>query len=58
MPDFERLTDSLRSELATSPEERAYANGYKTGKAIARLQVAVIAGVAAVTFATLRMYLA
>ncbi len=58
MPDFERLTDSLRAELATSTEERAYAKGYTAGKAIARLQVVVIAGVAAVTFATIRMYLA
>ena len=55
MPDFERLTDKLRADMAKSPEERAYAKGYTAGKAIARLQVVVIFGVAAVVFAALRL---
>lgn len=42
MPDFERLTDSLRAELATSPEERAYANGYTAGKSRARVEVLLV----------------
>lgn len=42
MPDFERLTDSLREEVATTPEEREWAKGYTVGKSRARLEVAVI----------------
>jgi hypothetical protein len=42
MPDFERLIDSLRAELATSPEERAYAEGYTAGKSRARFEVLAV----------------
>jgi hypothetical protein len=42
MPDFERLTDKLRADLATSPEERAYAKGYTAGKSRARFEVLAV----------------
>jgi hypothetical protein len=42
MPDFERLTDRLRVDLATTPEEREWAKGYAAGKTRARIEVAVI----------------
>jgi hypothetical protein len=42
MPYFERLTDRLRGELATSPEERAYAKGYTAGKSRARFEVLAV----------------
>ena len=48
MPDFERLIDSLRAELATSPEERAYAEGYTAGKSRARFEVLAVVVVLAV----------
>jgi hypothetical protein len=36
------LIDSLRAELATSPEERAYAEGYTAGKSRARFEVLAV----------------
>ena len=43
MPDFERLTDSLREHLADTPEKKGWAAGYAAGKSRARREVAVIA---------------
>jgi hypothetical protein len=42
MPDFERLTDSLRLHLAKNPEQLAWAKGFKAGKKHARIEVLVI----------------
>ena len=42
MPDFERLTDSLREHMASTPEQRGWAAGYKAGKTKARYEVLAI----------------
>lgn len=42
MPDFERLTDKLRLDLAKTPQQLAYAEGYITGKTRARKEVAIV----------------
>lgn len=44
MPDFERLIDRLREDMAHTAEERAYARGFNAGKRFARKQVAFLAG--------------
>lgn len=49
MPDFERLTDSLREHAAKTPEKKAWAAGYTAGKTRARKEV--VAVVAAIYFA-------
>lgn len=43
MPDFERIIDQLRVDLATNPEEKAHALGFIAGKRHARKQIAQIA---------------
>lgn len=43
MPDFERITDSLREHMARTPEQKAWAAGYSAGKSRARTELAVIA---------------
>ncbi len=45
MPDFERLTDSLRIDFAPDADKRGWAKGYAAGKTRARIEVAVIAAV-------------
>jgi hypothetical protein len=42
MPDLERLTDELRSHMASTPEQRGWAAGYKAGKTKARIEVLAI----------------
>lgn len=42
MPDFERLTDNLMCDLAKTPEQAAYADGYIAGKNRARKEVAFL----------------
>lgn len=42
MPDFERLTDSLREHAAKTPEQKSWAAGYSAGKSRARLEVVVV----------------
>ena len=42
MPDFERIIDQLRVDLATTPEEKAHALGFIAGKRHARKQIALI----------------
>lgn len=42
MPDFERVTDSLRQYLAQTPEEKAFERGYQKGKTRARIEVLII----------------
>lgn len=42
MPDFERLTDSLRIWAAPDAVTREWARGYKAGKKRARLDVLAI----------------
>ena len=42
MPDFERLTDKLMLDLAKTPEQTAYAQGYVAGKTRARKEIALI----------------
>lgn len=43
MPDFERLIDQLREDMARTPEERAYAEGFNAGKRYARKKIAIMA---------------
>lgn len=43
MPDMERLTDKLMLDLAKTPEQVAYAQGYIAGKSRARKEVAILA---------------
>lgn len=45
MPDFERVLDQMRVELAQSPEERARAEGFIEGKRYARKEIALMVGV-------------
>jgi len=45
MPDFERVTDDLRLDLARSPEVRAYVHGFIAGKRKARKEIAVLIAV-------------
>lgn len=40
MPDFERVLDQLRVDLARTPEERAHAEGFNAGKSHARKEMA------------------
>ena len=47
MPDFERVIDQLRLDLAKSPVEIARAEGFIAGKRYARKQVAFVAACAA-----------
>lgn len=42
MPDFERLTDSLREHAAKTPEQKSWVAGYIAGKSRARLEFAVV----------------
>ena len=42
MPDFERLTDSLRIFAAPDAVTREYARGYAAGKKRARLEILFI----------------
>ena len=42
MPDFERLTDSLRVFAAPDTVTREWAKGYAAGKSRARLEVLAI----------------
>lgn len=43
MPDFERVVDQLRCDLAKTPEDLAFAKGVIAGKTRARKEVLVIA---------------
>jgi hypothetical protein len=45
MPDFERLTDSLREHVASNPEQAAWARGFVAGKRKARIEVLVVLAV-------------
>jgi hypothetical protein len=45
MPDFERLTDSLRIWTAPSESTREWARGYASGKSRARKEALVVAAV-------------
>jgi len=54
MPDFERLTDSLRVHLARDVSARAWARGYAAGKRRSRIEVAVIAVAASAVYMWLR----
>ncbi len=42
MPDMERLTDKLMLDLAVTPEQKAYAEGYLAGKTWARKEIVVV----------------
>ncbi len=42
MPDFERLTDSLRVFAAPDAVTREWARGYAAGKARARIEVLAV----------------
>lgn len=53
MPDFERLTDKMRCDLAATPEEMHWAMGFSAGKTYARKEIAVVLCVLAVVVAVL-----
>jgi hypothetical protein len=54
MPDFERITDKLREDMARTERHRhEYARGFTAGKSHARKQVAVVAVVAGICAVTL-----
>jgi hypothetical protein len=55
MPDFERLTDSLRIFAAPDAVTREWAKGYAAGKKHARIQCAFTVAVAVVTFVALQV---
>ncbi|MEH6566203.1 MAG: hypothetical protein V7756_12815 [Halopseudomonas sp.] len=42
MPDFERILDQLRFDLADTPEKKAHAAGFIAGKRHARKEIALI----------------
>lgn len=42
MPDFERILDSLRVEVAKSPAEKSFEQGFIAGKNQARYEIAAI----------------
>lgn len=48
MPDMERSFRSLALHMAKTPEQKAYLSGRHAGLDRARLQIAVLAAVAAV----------
>lgn len=48
MPDFERLTDQLRIDMARTPLERARAEGFNAGKRYARKEIALTVAFTAV----------
>lgn len=58
MPDFERLIDKLRVDLARTPEERAFAEGFNAGKRRARKELACIAAFLAIIAASLATWVA
>ena len=43
MPDFERILDSLREDIAQSPEGKSYEKGFTAGKTRARIEVVAVA---------------
>lgn len=47
MPDFERLTDHLSLDMATTPQQRAERAAYIRGKSRARIEIAIAAAVIA-----------
>lgn len=53
MPDFERLTDSLRIHAAPDAVTREWARGYAAGKSRARLEVL---GVVVAVYFAIAMY--
>ncbi len=42
MPDFERVIDQFRVDMAEGPEERARAEGFNAGKRYARKEIVVM----------------
>ena len=42
MPDFERILDELRIDVANTPEEKARAEGFIEGKSYARKEILYI----------------
>lgn len=42
MPDFERLSDILMTDVAKTPEEKAYWIGWRDGKSQARKEMMVL----------------
>lgn len=45
MPDFERLTDKLAVDVASSIDKKAWAKGYIAGKSRARFEVLAVVAV-------------
>ena len=54
MPDFERLTDSLRVYMARDAVTRAWARGYAAGKRRSRIEIALIAVASSAAYLWLR----
>lgn len=42
MPDFERVIDQFRVDMARTPEQRAHAEGFNAGKRYARKEIAIM----------------
>ena len=42
MPDFERVFDDLRLDLAETPDDKAYVEGYIDGKKYARKELLIL----------------
>ncbi len=53
MPDFERIVDDLRLELAETPEQKQYVLGFIDGKAKARKEMVLCALVGSIIVVTL-----
>lgn len=56
MPNFERITDSLKIHVARTPEKKAYAKGFVDGKSKARKEVMFLAFTAIFLKAAISFY--
>lgn len=56
MPDIDRLTDEPRADMATSPEDLAFAKGYRAGYARAVLAVLIMIAVGALLYFSIGLY--
>lgn len=56
MPDFERMLDKLAEDIASSPEDAAYARGVAAGKSKARKQVVIVVLILAAAAVLVALY--
>ena len=50
MPDLERVTDELRENMATTPEDKSFERGFTAGKSAARKHIAIMAAFTVLIF--------